>query len=1009
MVFPTTRRRVGGAEKSHESAAPVAGSITIEVSTTEGSTMSRGPLRAVLHHLHRLTGRADAGVADAQLLQRFAVGRDEAAFELLLWRHGPMVRGVCRRVLRHAEDAEDAFQATFLVLVRKAGSIGKRESLAGWLYRVAYRVALRARDAASRRPALLPLNGETPAPEVASDLVWRDLRPVLDEEVHRLPRKYSQPVILCYLQGKTYEQAARELGCPKGTLAIRLQRARELLRGRLSRRGVTLSAGAFAALLTEKAASAAVPVALVKATAHAAFRYAAGPAAATGAASAQVVSLTQGVLRSMFLTKLKAMAVVALLAAGLAGAGAGLSPRATPGTAMAADVELAAPVPENRPAVVNLPAQRDGVLLFIGTEIKEGEQLLPDDIVSVKIDGAVKKFRRLKEGDRVEDGQLLARLNDRLARDDVEVQKARLEAAEAELRAVKKTTEEAATRFERVSRLKQQNLVAEEEIRAAKLTWERYVEEENAKAALVKQARRQVQSAETVVEMHEIRAVRGTIKAILKQPREAVKSLETVFQIQTDGKPGKPPEKEKPAAREREGERRVVVGRELRADDKQPAEPLAGARLGDGNVYYSRARSFRIPFEVQEKGQRVSEVVLYVSTDQGKTYQMVESTPPGKLSFVFTAPQDGTYWFVVQVKDEKGNPEPSTDRLLHTPPGLKVCVDTKPPVVKLMPASLIRGKAKIEWEVMDENLDVSGLELAYCVNNDQRFLPRPPPRSARGEQTWDLPDKSRSVEVWMKARDKAGNETVSTITFVPGEAQSKDAEKARPHDNVRFVNSRKFELDCEINNVGKSKVKHVEIWVTNNGAETWKLLREVAPGSPYGVEVPGEGRYGFTLVAVSGAGAAAPRPRAGDEPQVWVEVDETRPELTNLAVGVGKEDGHDVLKIEWKGAEGPPHPVTHLSVAHFGATDKNLAPDPITISYAEKREGPWKPVAEKLPNTGRYAWRFPADLPAEIYVRVEAVDRAGNVGSLATPGPVLIDTQVPMIRLKGVKASGARN
>src|SRR5712692_1126944 len=127
--------------------------------------MSHGPLRVVLHHLHRLTGRPDAGVSDAQLLQRFAADRDEAAFELLLWRHGPMVRAVCRRVLRHAQDAEDAFQATFLTLVRKAGSIGKRESLGGWLYRVAYRVALRARDTAARRPAESLLEGEAVAPE----------------------------------------------------------------------------------------------------------------------------------------------------------------------------------------------------------------------------------------------------------------------------------------------------------------------------------------------------------------------------------------------------------------------------------------------------------------------------------------------------------------------------------------------------------------------------------------------------------------------------------------------------------------------------------------------------------------------------------------------------------------------------------------------------------------------------------------------------------------------------
>src|SRR6266705_3488916 len=135
--------------------------------------MSRGQLRSLVRHLRRITGRVDAGVPDAELLHRYVAEGDEAAFELLLWRHGPMVRGVCRRVLRHTQDAEDAFQATFLALVRKAVSISQRESLAGWLYRVAYRVALRARDAVARQPQPLPLNGETLAPEAESDLIWR--------------------------------------------------------------------------------------------------------------------------------------------------------------------------------------------------------------------------------------------------------------------------------------------------------------------------------------------------------------------------------------------------------------------------------------------------------------------------------------------------------------------------------------------------------------------------------------------------------------------------------------------------------------------------------------------------------------------------------------------------------------------------------------------------------------------------------------------------------------------
>ena len=185
-----------------------------------------------------LSPRSASGLTDAQLLERFVADQDEAAFEILLWRHGPKVLGVCRRVLRHEQDAEDAFQATFLVLVRKAGSIGKRQSVGSWLYRVAYRVALRAKVSASKRNARQRVITDVPAAEAVPDLFSRDVALVLDEEVNRLPEKYRAAFVLCYLDGKTNEQAAQELGCPKGTILSRLAWARERLRVRLTRRGL---------------------------------------------------------------------------------------------------------------------------------------------------------------------------------------------------------------------------------------------------------------------------------------------------------------------------------------------------------------------------------------------------------------------------------------------------------------------------------------------------------------------------------------------------------------------------------------------------------------------------------------------------------------------------------------------------------------------------------------------------------------------------------------------------
>jgi RNA polymerase sigma factor (sigma-70 family) len=252
----------------------------------------------------------DQGPADGQLLARFVADRDEAAFAALVRRHGPMVFGVCRRVLHDAHEAEDAFQATFLVLVHKARSVGRPESLGPWLHGVAYRTAARARQAVRRRArqrevAAMPDRG--PADEAA----WRELRPVLDEELSRLAQKYRAPLVLFYLEGKTTEEVARQLGCPKGTVLSRLARGRDRLRGRLLRRGLAFSVAGIVGVLAEKAAPAAVPALVAEGAIRAAALTAAGQAAA-GAIPASVAALTEGVLRSMFLSKLKVVAAVVL-------------------------------------------------------------------------------------------------------------------------------------------------------------------------------------------------------------------------------------------------------------------------------------------------------------------------------------------------------------------------------------------------------------------------------------------------------------------------------------------------------------------------------------------------------------------------------------------------------------------------------------------------------------------------------------------------------------------------
>jgi RNA polymerase sigma factor (sigma-70 family) len=285
--------------------------------------MPANDLGSAIHRLRRaalLDG--GAGLTDGQLLDRFVSGRDPAAIEALVRRHAPMVWGTVRRVLRDHHDAEDAFQATFLVLARKAASVVPRELVANWLYGVARQTALKARATAARRRGRERQVERMPEPAVAEQDRWDDLLPLLDQELSRLPDAYRVVTVLCDLEGKTRREAAGQLGLPEGTVASRLARGRALLAKRLAGRGVVLSAGALAAVLSQQASSAVVPTSVVSATIKAVRLLAAGQAAATGAITVKVAALTEGVLKSMVLTKVKTAIVVLLLAvAGLGGGG----------------------------------------------------------------------------------------------------------------------------------------------------------------------------------------------------------------------------------------------------------------------------------------------------------------------------------------------------------------------------------------------------------------------------------------------------------------------------------------------------------------------------------------------------------------------------------------------------------------------------------------------------------------------------------------------------------------
>jgi RNA polymerase sigma factor (sigma-70 family) len=327
--------------------------------------MTHTPGNAVLRHIRGLAAAENVSrLADRQLLDRFVTAREDSAFEALVRRHGPLVLGVCRRVLHDPHDAEDAFQATFLTLARKAASAGRRASLSTWLYQVAFHTALRARKQSAVRRQREDKAPPRPQPDPLAEVTGRELLTVLDEELHQLPERLRAPLVLYYLEGKARDEAARELGCSLGTLKRRLEEGRARLHARLSRRGLSL-----AALLAAGLGGAALSPSLAAATAGA----------------ARLVQSSAGAGRKLI--------AAAALMLGLAAAGAGLLPHRTPAAEQA---KGPAPAPAEKPA----PPPAPPALLLPG-EAKEmtvtGRVLAPDGKPVAGADVAVLAWQVLRQ------------------------------------------------------------------------------------------------------------------------------------------------------------------------------------------------------------------------------------------------------------------------------------------------------------------------------------------------------------------------------------------------------------------------------------------------------------------------------------------------------------------------------------------------------------------------------------------------------------------------------------
>jgi hypothetical protein len=428
---------------------------------------------------------------------------------------------------------------------------------------------------------------------------------------------------------------------------------------------------------------------------------------------------------------------------------------------------------------------------------------------------------------------------------------------------------------------------------------------------------------------------------------------------------------------------------------------LAGSLAAQGiaeepRLIPSKERAFRIPFQTsQPNDRRLREVQLFVSTDRGSTWRLGATAAPEQGYFQqYTAPQDGLYLFAVRTIDLQGRAYPPTDAELRA--GLKVLVDTVPPTVLLEALPLREGSVGVKWDVRDDNLEPATIRLEYSVPGTNQWLPVRIDAIPSGQGYW-TPMTSGPLEVRMTASDTVGNVGRSSIMAGPGAPTGSGTQGTgqTPH---RIVNSTTISLNYKIEEKGPSGVSAVELWYTQDG-RTWQKHgeqkrdeqrpEETEPRPPYVVEVHGEGVYGFTLVVRSGVGLSERPPQVGDAPQIWVEVDKTKPVVHLLGVEVGQGNATGSLTVTWT------------------ATDKNLSQQPISLSYATVPEGPWTPITPApVENNGRYVWRMPPGVPYQFLVKVEAVDKAGNIGSAQTTQLVKVDLAKPRPTILDVSPAG---